>query len=72
MLEFSIALVIGLPAGYFLFTSFNAYGLPFAFPVIRTLLLFFTIIIVCVVTSLFIFSKSKSESIMELLRKDEV
>lgn len=67
-----IALIIGLPASYLVFTNFNIYRIPYVFPVIKTLLLFLTIIIVCVVTSLFVFSKSKSETIIELLRKDEV
>ena len=66
-----IALIIGLPASYLVFTNFNIYRIPYVFPVIKTLLLFITIIIVCVVTSLFGFSKSKSETIIELLRKDE-
>jgi len=62
---------ITLYACYYVFTNFNIYGIPFVFPVIKTLLLFIAIIIVCVVTSLFVFSKSKSETIIELLRKDE-
>lgn len=71
ILSIVIALIIGLPACYYVFTNFNIYGIPFVFPVIKTLLLFIAIIIVCVVTSLFVFSKSKSETIIELLRKDE-
>ena len=67
-----VALIIGLPAGYLVFTNFNIYEIPYAFPVIKTLLLFVTIIIVCVVTSLFVFSKSRSETIIELLRKNEI
>jgi len=72
ILSIVIALIIGLPASYLVFTNFNIYRIPYVFPVIKTLLLFITIIIVCVVTSLFVFSKSKSETIIELLRKDEV
>lgn len=71
ILSIVIALIIGLPACYYVFTNFNIYGIPFVFPVIKTLLLFIAIIIVCVVTSLFVFFKSKSETIIELLRKDE-
>ncbi len=67
-----IALIIGLPASYVIFTNFNRYGIPFAFPVIKTLLLFIVIIITCVVTSLFVFSKLKGETVIELLRKYEV
>ncbi len=67
-----IALIIGLPASYVIFTNFNRYGIPFAFPVIKTLLLFIVIIITCVVTSLFVFSKLKSEKVIGLLRKYEV
>ena len=72
ILSIVIALIIGLPASYLVFTNFNIYRIPYVFPVIKALLLFITIIIVCVVTSLFVFSKSKSETIIELLRKDEV
>lgn len=72
ILSIVIALIIGLPASYLVFTNFNIYRIPYVFPVIKSLLLFITIIIVCVVTSLFVFSKSKSETIIELLRKDEV
>ena len=72
ILSIVIALIIGLPASYLVFTNFNIYRIPYVFPVIKMLLLFITIIIVCVVTSLFVFSKSKSETIIELLRKDEV
>ena len=71
ILSIVIALIIGLPVSYLVFTNFNIYRIPYVFPVIKTLLLFITIIIVCVVTSLFGFSKSKSETIIELLRKDE-
>lgn len=52
-------------------TVYRRRKIGFVFPVIKTLLLFIAIIIVCVVTSLFVFSKSKSETIIELLRKDE-
>lgn len=72
ILSIVIALIIGLPASYLVFTNFNIYRIPYVFPVIKMLLLFITIIIVCVVTSLFVFSKSKSETVIELLRKDEV
>lgn len=66
-----IALIIGLPASYVVFTNFNSYRIPFAFPIVRALLLFIAIIIVCIVTSLSIFSKSKSETIIDLLRCNE-
>ncbi len=72
VLSIAIAWIIGLPASYLVFTDFNIYGVPFVFPVIKTLLLFITIVTVCIVTSLFVFSESKRETIMELLRKNEV
>lgn len=71
VLSIFIALIIGLPASYVVFTNFNIYRIPFIFPVIRTLILFIAIIIICVVTSLYVFSKSKSETIIELLRRNE-
>ncbi len=67
-----ISLIIGLPAGYMVFTNFNIYRIPFVFPVIKTLFLFIVIIMICVVTSLFVFSKSKGETIIELLRRNEI
>ncbi len=72
ILSIVIAWIIGLPASYVIFRNFKRYAVPFVFPVTKTLLLFVTIIIICVVTSLFVFSKSKSETMIDLLRNDEV
>lgn len=71
-LSIILSLIIGLPTSYVVFKNFNIYRLPFAFPIIKNLLLFLVIIITCMATSLLIFSKSKSETIIELLRRDEV
>lgn len=67
-----ISLVIGVPASYMVFTNFNRYQIPFAFPIFKTVFLFMLIIIICVMTSLFVFSRSKKETIIELLRKNEI
>lgn len=72
ILSISISLIIGLPASYMVFTNFNIYSIPFAFPILKTLFLFIAIIIICVVTSLLVFSRSKSETIIELLRRNEI
>ena len=71
ILSIAIALIIGLPASYVVFTYFNRYHVPFVFPVIKTMLLFVAIVIICLVASVFVYSKSKRESIIELLREDE-
>lgn len=72
ILSIAISLIIGLPASYMIFTNFNIYSIPFAFPILKTLFLFIAIIIICVVTSLLVFSRSKSETIIELLRRNEI
>ena len=72
ILSIAISLIIGLPASYMVFTNFNIYSIPFAFPILKTLFLFIAIIIICVVTSLLVFSRSKSETIIELLRRNEI
>ena len=64
-----IALIIGLPASYLVFTNFNIYRIPYVFPVIKTLLLFLTIIIVCVVTSLFVFLNRKVKQLLNCYGK---
>ena len=72
ILSIAISLIIGLPASYMVFTNFNIYSIPFAFPILKTLFLFIAIIIICVVTSLLVFSRLKSETIIELLRRNEI
>ena len=72
ILSIAISLIIGLPVSYMVFTNFNIYRIPFAFPIMKTLFLFIVIIIICVVTSLLVFSRSKSETIIELLRRNEI
>lgn len=70
-LSIIISLIIGIPASYAAFTNFNIYGMPFAFHIIKSLLLFIVIILTCIAASLFVFSKSKGETIIELLCSDE-
>lgn len=72
ILSIIISLIIGIPMSYMVYTNFNIYSLPFEFPVLKNLLLFLIIIITCVATSLFVFSKSKGETIIELLRRNEI
>lgn len=71
VLSILLSLIIGLPASVVVFASFNAYRLPFAFPIVRNLLLFASILVICAAASLFVFSKSKNETIIELLRRNE-
>ena len=61
-----------VPASYMVFTNFNRYQIPFAFPIVKTVFLFMLIILICVTTSLFVFNRKKKETIIELLRKNEI
>lgn len=72
ILSIAIAMIIGLPASYFVFENLNIYAIPFAFPMINNLILFLVIITICVVSTLLILRKTKNESIIELLRQDEM
>ena len=72
ILSIAIAMIIGLPASYFVFENLNIYVIPFAFPMINNLILFLVIITICVVSTLLILRKTKNESIIELLRQDEM
>lgn len=72
ILSISVAIILGLPTSYFIFENFNVYGIPFSFPIANNMLLFLFIIMVCVVSTLLILGKTKNESIIELLRQDEM
>ena len=48
------------------------YAIPFVFPMIKNLILFVVIITICVISTLLILRKTKNESIIELLRQDEM
>lgn len=72
ILSIGVAIIIGLPTSYFIFENFNVYGIPFSFPIANNMLLFLFIIMVCVVSTLLILGKTKNESIVELLRQDEM
>ncbi len=72
ILSIAIAMIIGLPASYFVFENLNIYAIPFAFPMIKNLILFLVIITICVVSTLLILRKTKNESIIELLWQDEM
>lgn len=72
ILSIGVAIIIGLPTSYFIFENFNVYGIPFSFPIVNNMMLFLFIIMVCVVSTLLILGKTKNESIIELLRQDEM
>lgn len=72
VLSIVIAIIIGLPESYFVFKNLNIYMIPFTFPIVNNLILFLIIIVVCVVSALLILRKTKNESIIELLRQDEI
>lgn len=70
-LSIILSSLIGLPASYLVFDSFNLYGILFSFPVGRNLILCVFMAVVCVFTSLLILKGSEKETIIELLRKEE-
>ena len=72
ILSIVVAIILGVPASYFIFENFNTYGIPFSFPIANNIILFLIIIMVCVVSTLLIMRKTKNESIIELLRQDEM
>ena len=71
-LSIVIAIIIGIPAGYFVFKNLNIYGIPFEFPLINNLILFLVIIVVCATSTLLILRKTKDESIIEILRRNDM
>ena len=71
ILSIAIAVLIGLPASHFVFENLNIYRIPFTFPMIKNLVLFLIMIMVCVVSPLLLLRKANNESIIELLRQDE-
>lgn len=72
ILSIVVAIIIGLPGSYFVFENFNVYGMPFSFPIANNMILFLIIIMVCAASTLLILRKTKNESIIELLRQDEM
>ncbi len=72
VMSIAVAIIIGVPSSYLVFENFNIYGIPFSFPIAIDVLLFLIIITICVMSILLILRKTKDESIIELLRQDEM
>lgn len=72
ILSIVIAMIIGLPASFFVFENLNIYKIPFSFPIVNNIILFLFIILICILSTLLILRKTKDESIIELLRQDEM
>ncbi len=72
ILSIAISMIIGLPASYFVFENLNIYRIPFSFPIVNNMILFLFIILICILSTLLILRKTKDESIIELLRQDEI
>lgn len=72
VLSIMIAIIIGIPASYFVFENLNIYRIPFSFPIVNNVILFLFIIVLCILSTVFILRKSKDISIIELLRQDEM
>ena len=66
-----LSVLIGLPAGWFIFHSFNIYRISFSLPIASNLILFGFIILSCVFTARLILNRSNNETIIELLRKED-
>lgn len=72
ILSISVAAIIGLPASYFVFENINIYRIPFSFPIVNNIILFLFILVICILSTLLIMRKTKDESIIELLRQNEM
>lgn len=72
ILSIMIAIIIGLPASYFVFENLNIYKIPFSFPIVNNVILFLIIIVLCILATVFMLRKTKDISIIELLRQDEM
>lgn len=72
VMSIAVAIIIGVPSSYLVFENSNIYGIPFSFPIAIDVLLFLIIITICVMSILLILRKTKDESIIELLRQDEM
>lgn len=72
VLSIVIAIIIGLPASYFVFENLNIYRIPFSFPILNNMIMFLLIILICIISTLLILRKTKDVSIIELLRQDEM
>ena len=71
-MSIALSVLLGLPTGYFVFEGLNLYGIPFSFPLARNLVLFFSVLVICAVSSLLLLRRTKDESIIELLRRGEM
>ena len=72
ILSIVVAIILGVPASYFIFENFNMYGMPFSFPIANNMILFLIIIMVCIISAVLILRNTKNESIIELLRQGEM
>lgn len=72
VLSVAVSVMTGLPVSYAVFTNFNRYRIPFHYPILENVIVFLFILAVCIISSLLVFSRSKCETIIELLRRDEV
>lgn len=72
ILSIAVATIIGLPVSYFVSENVNIYRIPFSFPVVNNMILFLFIIIICILSTLLILRTTKDQSIIELLRQDEM
>lgn len=72
VLSIIISVIIGLPVSYMAFTNFNIYRIPYYYPAAENVIVFLFILAVCIASSLFVYARSKCETIVELLRREEV
>lgn len=72
ILSIAVATIVGLPVSYFVFENVNIYRIPFSFPIVNNMILFLFIIIICILSTLLILRTTKDQSIIELLRQDEM
>lgn len=65
------SLIVGLPISYAVFNASKLYRISFSIPWISNLILFGTVLALCMAAPVFIYQKTQNFSIIERLRNDE-
>lgn len=68
-LSLAAAVCLGIPVSHMIFDSLNLYGVAYAFPWMRNLILFAFIVIVCMGTPVALYQKTQNASVIERLRR---
>ena len=66
-----LSVIVGTPLSYIVFNGLNIYSLPFVVPWFNNLVLFFTVILICVSAPVILLKNMNQLTIIEQLRKSE-